>query len=241
MNPPVAVGIIHARGGSRRVPLKNLKPLGGKPLVAWIIEAARAARALSRVIMSTDHDEIARVALEYGAEVPFRRPPDLSEDVPSEQVTQHAIRFLDESGYRIDVAVTLQPTTPFTSGADIDACVEKLIATGADSVITVGPARERPEWMMRLGERDRLIPLQGWWRGEQGVSQSLPSLYLPNGGVYATRRDVLMIQDRIIGEDTRAVVMPMERSVDIDEAVDFVIAEAILAGRSQKNERACEA
>jgi N-acylneuraminate cytidylyltransferase len=233
---PIAVGIIHARGGSRRVPLKNLKPLGGKPLVAWIIEAALTARTLSRVIMSTDHDEIARVASEYGVEVPFRRPPDLSEDVPSERVTQHAVQFLDESGYRIDIAVTLQPTTPFTSGVDIDACVEKLIATGADSVITVGPTRERPEWMMRLGEGDRLVPLKGWWRSDEGVSQNLPALFLPNGGVYATRRDVLMNQDRIIGEDCRAVVMPMERSVDIDEAVDFVLAEGILANKSEKRQ-----
>jgi CMP-N-acetylneuraminic acid synthetase len=165
--------------------------------------------------------------------VPFRRPAELAEDVPSELVTQHAVRFLEDQGYRVDIAVTLQPTTPFIQAEDIDACVNKLVATGADSVITVSPVRERPEWMVRLGEGERMEPLMNhWWSGEEGISQNLPRLYVPNGGAYATRRDVLMLQNRIIGADARAVVMPLERSVDIDEPIDFALAETWLAERA---------
>lgn len=230
MSASVAVGIIHARGGSSRVPLKNIKLLGGKPLIAWIVEAACATHSLSRVIVSTDHDEIARLAQEYGAEVPFRRPAALAEDVPSEMVTQHAVHFLEDSGYSIDVAVTLQPTTPFIRSEDIYACVEKLKGTGADSVITVCAIRERPEWMLTLGEEGRLNPfMRQWWKGEEGVSQTLPPLYVPNGGAYATHRDVLMVQNRLVGDDTRAIVMPLENSLDIDEPIDFLVGEALLA------------
>lgn len=222
------VGIIHARGGSKRIPLKNIKLLSGKPLIAYIINSALNSKKLNRVIVSTDHDEIAKVAIEYGAEVPFRRPPELAEDVPSELVSQHAIDYLTKKeNYNTDIAVTLQPTTPFCLPEDIDACIDKLIETDADSVITVREIRERPEWMYRL-EDDRTFSLTGVLiQGEMGVSQNLPKLFIPNGGVYATKVNVLMEQNLIIGRDNRAVVMPLERSIDIDEPLDFVLAEIV--------------
>jgi len=224
----VAVGIIHARGGSKRIPSKNIMELAGKPLLAWMVDAALGAQTLDRVIVSTDHEGIAQVAREYGAEVPFKRPVEISEDVPSELVTQHAVRYLEEEEhFRVDIAVTLQPTTPFCLSEDIDASVNKLIATGADSVISVCEVRERPEWMFKL-EGDKAISFMDLvLEGDVGVSQNLPKLYVPNGGIYATRRDVLMEQGAIIGKNTRAVIMPLERSLDIDEPVDFVLAEVI--------------
>jgi CMP-N,N'-diacetyllegionaminic acid synthase len=227
-----AVGIIHARGGSKRVPLKNLQLLGGRPLIAWVIEAACRARRLSRVIVSTDHDEIARLAVEYGADVPFRRPADLAEDVASELVTQHAVRMLEMDGPRVDIPVTLQPTTPFLQPEHIDACVAFVADAGADSALTVSPVRERPEWMLRVSADGRAEPYAGrWWTGEEGVSQTLPRLYSPNGGAYATRRDVLMERHTIVGQNSRVVEMGLEESVDIDEAIDFAIAEAILGAQ----------
>lgn len=226
---PYAVGIIHARGGSKRVPLKNLKALGGKPLIAWVVEAACRATRLSRVIVSTDHDEIARLAVAYGAEVPFRRPAHLAEDVPSELVTQHSVRMLEAQGPRVDIPVTIQPTTPFLRPEHIDACVAHVADTGADSALTVSAIRERPEWMLQVDTDGWAQPYaKRWWVGDEGVSQVLPRLYSPNGGAYATRRDVLMERNTIIGEHTRIVEMPLEQSVDIDEPVDFVIAEALL-------------
>jgi CMP-N,N'-diacetyllegionaminic acid synthase len=235
---PYAVGIIHARGGSKRVPLKNVKLLGGKPLIAWVVEAACRATRLSRVIVSTDHDEIARLAVEYGAEVPFRRPADLAEDVASELVTQHAVRMLEAHGPRVDIPVTIQPTTPFLRPEHIDACVAQVADTGADSALTVSAVRERPEWMLRVGADGRAEPYVGrWWAADEGVSQSLPRLYSPNGGAYATRRDVLMERNTIVGPHSRIVEMPLEQSLDIDEAIDFVIAEAILCGQSGGSDR----
>jgi CMP-N-acetylneuraminic acid synthetase len=222
------LGVVHARGGSKRVPLKNLKLLAGRPLVTYIIEAALRATWIDRLIVSTDHSEIARVSKSWGAEVPFRRPENLSEDVPSEWVTQHAVRFVEEEERaEIAVAVTLQPTTPFCTAEDIDACIARLMDTGADSVVSVCEIRERPEWMVRL-EGDRAVSFLGLTiKGNLGVSQKLPRLYLPNGGIYATRRDILMEQGLIMGADTRAVVMDLDRSIDIDEPIDFTVAEVL--------------
>ena len=225
---PTIVGVIHARGGSKRIPLKNIKKLAGKPLIAWMVDAALASKTLDRVIMSTDHDEIARIARECGAEVPFKRPAEIAEDVPSEMVSQHAVRFLEEKeGIRVDIVVSMQPTAPFCTGEDIDACVKKLIDTGAETVVSAREVRDPPEWMFRL-EGDRAVSCTNQtMKGDVGVSQTLPKLYMPNGGIYATRRDVLMEQGLWMGKDLRFVVMPFDRSVDIDEPIDFLLAEAI--------------
>jgi len=225
---PQAIGVIHARGGSKRIPLKNIKLLAGKPLVAWMIQAAKASATLSRVIVSTDHDEIMAISRQYGAEVPFRRPAEISEDVPSELVTQHAVRFLEtHGGIKPDVVVTLQPTTPFCRPEDIDACVRQIREHQLDSVVSVAPIRERPEWMYRMEGPRAVSFLNVTHQGEAGVSQSLPRLYILNGAVFATRYDVLMEQNLIIGKNLGAHVMPHELSVDIDEPIDFMLAEQL--------------
>lgn len=231
---PKILGVIMARGGSKRIPLKNLKQVDGRPLVAWVIAAAVKSKTLSRVLVSTDHEGIAKVALECGAEVPFRRPKDLSEDVPSAWVTRHAAQWVEAEGWGpVDIAVTLHPTTPFVSSADIDACVQTLQATGADAVITVSPIRQRPEWMVRLNSDGRLEWQSGKApEGDANVSQNLPPLFVPNGGVYATRRAIIE-RGEIFGSDTRAVEMSLESSVDIDEPIDLLVAEAILKSMPQ--------
>lgn len=228
------VGIIHARGGSKRIPLKNIKMLDGKPLVSYIIDAALHAKTVSRVIVSTDHPDIIRIAKERGAEAPFVRPADISEDVPSELVTQHAVRYLEENeNYSVNVAVTMQPTTPFCLPEDIDGCVKMLIDSDADSVISVCGIHERPESM--FGEKDSYAVnfLGNIMKGEIGVSQSLPRLYTPNGGIYATRRETLFNQGSIFGSKIKLWVMPRERSIDIDDPIDFEFAEFL----SKKNKQ----
>ncbi|HZS12952.1 MAG TPA: acylneuraminate cytidylyltransferase family protein [Nitrospirales bacterium] len=221
------VGVIHARGGSKRIPLKNIKPLAGRPLVTYIIEAALESQLLDRVIVSTDHQEIARIARDAGAEVPFMRPADIAEDVPSELVTQHAVQFLEAEGYPVSVVLTMQPTTPFCTGEDIDACIAKLIEHDLDTVFTACEVHERPEWMYRP-DGEQVLPYTGRLvQGEAGVSQKLPKLYIPNGAVWATRRSVLMDDNLITGPKAGVVVMSRERSVDIDEPVDFITAEAM--------------
>jgi len=223
------VAIIHARGGSKRIPLKNIKPLAGKPLISYMIRAAKSAKFIDRVIVSTDHQEIARISQEYGAEVPFIRPPDIAEDVASERVTQHAVRYLvDEEGYNVDIAVTMQPTTPFCTAADIDGAVHLLIESGADSVVSSSEVHERPEWMFYTGSDGFAGKFIGsGMSGDIGISQKLPRLYMPNGGIYATKRDVLFTQNFIFGNKIKLWIMSRERSVDIDDPIDFEFAELL--------------
>jgi CMP-N,N'-diacetyllegionaminic acid synthase len=224
------VGIIHARGGSKRIPLKNIKPLAGRPLISYMVEAAMESRLLDRVIVSTDHPEIARIAREYGAEVPFMRPADLAEDVASELVTQHAVRFVEAQGYPVRIVLTMQPTTPFCTAEDIDACIAKMLESDLDTVFTACEVHERPEWMYRRDDAsgDRVVPFTGRLvQGDAGISQKLPKLYIPNGAVWATRRAVLMEQELLTGPKAGLVLMSRERSVDIDEPIDFITAEVM--------------
>lgn len=228
---PYIVAVVHARGGSKRIPLKNIKLLGGIPLVAHIVKAAAQSSLLHRLLISSDHPEIIRVAKEHGAEAPFVRPPDLSEDVPSELVTQHAMAFVEEQDHKkIGIAVTFQPTTPLTTTQDIDACIRILLDhPELDSAFTAKAVHERPEWMFRLkGARGELFT-GGSLSGERGVMQSLEPLYIPNGAAYATRRESLFGQNRLITDNVGLHVMPLERSVDIDEPIDFTLAETLIA------------
>ncbi|MDD1653043.1 MAG: acylneuraminate cytidylyltransferase family protein [Methanomicrobiales archaeon] len=224
------VAVIHARGGSKRIPLKNIQSLGGKPLIAYAIGAALGARTVQRVIVSTDHPEIRRVAEEYGAEVPFVRPPDISEDVASELVTQHAVTYLEEQeGYQVGIAVTIQPSTPFCTSADIDGCVRLLLESDADSAWSGREVQDRPEWMYSIDGEGYAQSLLGTeMTGDVGVSQTLPRLFVPNGGIYATRRTVLFGQNSIFGRVSRIWVMPRLVSMDIDEAVDLEFADFLV-------------
>lgn len=222
------IGVIHARGGSKRIPLKNIKLLNGKPLISYTVKAALGSRHLRRVIVSTDHPEIKRISLECGAEVPFIRPERLAEDCPSEWVTRHAVEFVEkEESKKVDIVVTIQPTTPFCMGEDIDACIDVLLLSDKlDSVFSAKAVQERPEWMFKMLDNDRVeLFLGGQIKGEAGVSQNLPKLLIPNGAVFVTKRDTLLNDDIIISKKSGAYVMPLERSVDIDEPIDFRFAE----------------
>lgn len=223
------VAVIHARGGSVRVPLKNIRPLCGRPLIAWSIKAALAS-CCDRVIVSTDHEQIASIARECGADVPFVRPADISRDVASELVTQHAIEFHErERGAEVDIAFTIQPTTPFLTAADIDATISMLRNNRElDSVFTAGPIHERPEWMFHRDEMGRARKyIAGVIQGDSGVSQALPELWHPNGGGYATRREVLFADNIIVGRSAGIHRMSDLASVDIDNEIDFLIAETV--------------
>jgi CMP-N-acetylneuraminic acid synthetase len=223
-----SVGVIPARGGSKGILHKNIRDLAGKPLIAYTIEAALKAKTLRRVIVSTDDAKITEVAKSYGAEVPFFRPAELAkDDTPGLLVFQHAVKFIEvDEGANLDTVVLLQPTSPLRSHRYIDEAVKKLLETGADSVITVCKVRHHPFWCFTL-EGDRLYPYS---KKGMNVSrhQDLPDVYAENGAVYAIRRSVLFDQNSVYGKDTRAVVMPYEESVDIDDYFDFFVAEMML-------------
>lgn len=231
--PPYVFGVIPARGGSKGLPGKNLMTLGRLSLVGHAIASAREARRLARFIVSTDDPAIAGEARRHGAEVPFTRPPALASDeagmVP---VLQHAVRWLEgAAGRRPDLVVTLQPTSPFRTGADIDRTIDTLLETGADSAQTLVEASYHPFFMSTL-DGDRVIPL--FPDGHRYVRrQDAPPAYQPSGGVYVTRYAVLMEQGQVLGPDNRAVVTSFEAAVNIDTPWDFMLAEAILrAGRA---------
>jgi|ETNmetMinimDraft_13_1059891.scaffolds.fasta_scaffold54806_2 CMP-N-acetylneuraminic acid synthetase len=225
-------GIIHARGGSKRIPLKNIKPLNGIPLIGYMIKAALGSSLMQRVIVSSDHQEIIRISKEFGAEVPFVRPAELSEDVPSELVTQHAVKFLEnETEKAIDIAVTLQPTTPFCTSEDIDACIQLLLDhPDLETALTTKKVHDRPEWMFSVDGYKAHLLMDGECSGERGVSQSLPDLCIPNGAVFATRREVLFRKNLIVSNTTGIHIMSPEKSIDIDVPIDFKMAEFFIKG-----------
>jgi CMP-N,N'-diacetyllegionaminic acid synthase len=224
------LGIITARGGSKGIPRKNIASLMGKPLLAYTAEAGLAARRLSRVVISTDDAEIAQVAREYGIEVPFMRPAELAADnTPSIPVMQDVVRRLEAQGARYDAIFLLQPTNPLRTAGDIDGAIGLLERTGADSVISFVDTGERhPARMKSIDDAGRVVdppfaePFEGMPR------QQLPKLYLRDGSVYLTRRDVLIEQGSLKGADCRAWVMPEERSWNIDTPFDLFIVEQML-------------
>ena len=229
MAEPYVFGVIPARGGSKGLPGKNLKALGRLPLIGHAVASAREARSLTRFIVSTDSAAIAEEARRHGAEVPFMRPADLASDqagmVP---VLQHAVRWLEAGGGpRPDLVVTLQPTSPFRVGADIDATIAKVIETGAESAQTVVEASYHPFFMKTL-DGDRTVAL--FPDGHTYVRrQDAPPVYQPSGAVYVTRYDVLMRYGHVLGKDNRGIVMGFEASVNVDTEWDFLLAELILS------------
>ncbi|HLT71723.1 MAG TPA: acylneuraminate cytidylyltransferase family protein [Cyclobacteriaceae bacterium] len=219
------LGIIPARGGSKGVPGKNIRPLNGKPLIVYTIEAALASR-LTDVIVSTDDDAIANVAREAGANVPFRRPAELSGDsARSIPVAQHALKFMEEVNNTVyDAIMLLQPTAPFRTVEDINRALDILEATGADSVISVQDVEAFHPARMKYLDGDKLIDPPFCEAYENQGRQELRPMYIRNGAIYLTRRDVLL-GGSYKGNDCRALIMPPERSVNIDSIHDFEYAE----------------
>ena len=228
-NPPRFVGFIPARGGSKRLPRKNLLPLAGKPLIAWTIEAALNSRQLHRVIVSTDDEEIASVARKYGAEVPFMRPAELASDTATGlDAILHALRTLEANGEHFDYLVNLQPTSPLRSSDDIDRAVALLLGRQADAVISVCPSDHPPEWANTLPADGSLAKF--FRPGIRNIrSQDLPMTYRLNGAIYIYQCARLLCSCSLeMDDNSYAYIMPRERSVDIDTALDFRVAEAIL-------------
>lgn len=221
------LAVVPARGGSKGLPGKNVRPLAGRPLIAYTLAAARAARTLDRIVVSTDVEEIARVGREWGGEVPFMRPAALAEDAtPTWPVLRHAVEEMDRRGYRCDVVVTLQPTSPLRLAEDIDAAVRMFVDDDCDSVVSVVESKAHPSRMRTI--RDGWVHTFVSDQFELKQRQQFERLYLENGAIYATRLDVLLNKGCILGPATRAVIMPQERSVDIDDELDLRLAEMLI-------------
>jgi len=217
------LGLIPARGGSRGTSGKNLAPLAGKPLLAWTIEAAQASRTLTRIVVSTDSDEIAALARELGTET-LARPPELAAgDTPMLQVVRHGLAELP-----CDVLVLLQPTSPLRRAEHVDGAVRVLLDTGADCVVSVVevPHQFRPGSLMALdaGRLARLAPLSSARR------QDKPVVYARNGPAVLALRPERLGED-LYGGDCRPYVMDVRDSVDVDTPFELELAEFLLAWR----------
>ena len=224
------LGIVTARGGSKGIPRKNIVPLRGKPLLAYTAEAALAAKRLKCVVLSTDDEEIAAVGRACGLEVPFMRPPELAfDDTPTIPVLQDVVRRLEAKGERYDAVLALQPTNPLRRPEDIDGAIELLERTGADSVISFVDAGEKHPARMKFVESDGRVIDPPFAEASEGQRrQDLPRLYLREGSIYLTRRDVLMEQNSLKGQDCRAWIVPEERACNIDTPFDLFLAEQML-------------
>ena len=216
------VALIPARGGSKGIPRKNLAPVGGRPLLVWTIDAALDSRTVTRTVVSTEDDEIASVARSLGAEV-LARPAELAgDDTPMQPVIAHALEELTAP----DVLVLLQPTSPLRRAEHVDEAVDLLLATGADSVVSVVevPHRYRPGSLMAL-DGERLVRLAD---DHAGTRQEKPLVYARNGpAVLALRPD--RIGADLYGGDCRPYVMAPRDSLDVDEPFDLELAELLLA------------
>lgn len=225
------VALIFARGGSKGVPNKNIIPLGGKPLICWAIDCAKSVERIDRIIVSTDSEQIAEVAREAGADVPFMRPAELATDTVSEWLAwKHALEYLRATdGSYPDVMVVVPATAPLRSRADVDRCLDDYERGEVDVVITVTDANRSPYFnMVRIGDDgySRLvIPPSG------GVvrRQDVPVVYDMTTVCYVARPDFVARSNGLFEGRIRSVHIPVDRAVDIDTPLDFQIAELLLA------------
>lgn len=229
------LSVIIARGQSKGIPRKNLADLGGIPLIGHMISHARQCGIESDVVVSTEDDEIARVAAAFGAEVPFRRPAELAEDsVQSLPVVQHAVRSMEEiKGRLYDLVVYLQPTAPLCRPSDISACIRKLSADErAQSVVTIVEVDTHPFRMKRLVDGERVINFIDQGFEDMRPRQVLPKVYRRSGAVYASRRSVVMEANTLVGDPCLGILVPRDTSIDIDSPIDLEMARLIVSRRT---------
>lgn len=226
MNSASVLTLIPARGGSKGLPGKNIRCFRGKPLVAHAIEAARDSRVAGRILVSTDDTEIARVAKESGAEVPFVRPMEIAGDEsPVLDAALHALGWLQTNeGWKAEWLLLLQPTSPLRTADDICHAFELLQSSGADAVVTVSEPKSHPFWAKTLDASGYLCPFV---EGQMAPSrrQDLPPAFALNGMIYLVRVSTLRDEGVFCPAKTLPLVIPASRAFDIDSEQDFLIAE----------------
>ncbi|MGD0709113.1 MAG: acylneuraminate cytidylyltransferase family protein [Anaerolineaceae bacterium] len=230
------LALIPARGGSKGVPRKNIRPVAGKPLIAYSIEAALSARdMLYRVVVSTEDEQIAATARQLGAETPFLRPADLANDKsPMVPVVRHAVQFIEQQdGVQLDWVLLLQPTALFRTADDIRAAVALAHQGGSDSVISVVQVFSTHPILMKKIENDHLLPYCIEEKEGTRRQDYQPPAFMRNGAIYLVRRDVVVEKGSMWGDLIRPYVMPEERSVNIDSEMDLRLAELMLAEHKQ--------
>ena len=222
---PKVLGVIPARGSSKRFPNKNIRMLAGKPLIAWTIEAARKSKKLTDFLVSSDALLIMDIAKNYGAPVPFTRPPELATDtVRNIEVVAHALEFM-ESNKQVtyDIIILLQPTSPIRNPAHIDQAVDLLWRSDLDSAVSVkGPFKKRDPILkaLRNGILEDYCPVQD--------PADTEPFYMYNAALYAVKRDYFIQHNKLISPRQIPILMDPIYSVDVDTEADFLMAETYL-------------
>lgn len=231
------LGLVTARGGSKGLPGKNVVLLGGKPLIGWTIEAAQQSCAVGRIVVSTDDANIADVARQWGAEVPFLRPVELAGDSsPHIDVVCHALDWLElHEGYTPEYVLLLQPTSPLRTAEDIDAAALIAEERAADAVVGVETTHHHPFLVKRVAEDGTL---DDFVTSDLAYLQRqvLPLAYFVNGAIFLNRRKALLADRTFFPARTYPYVMPAERSMQIDTPWDLFLMELIIAAKSRVSE-----
>lgn len=223
------LALIPARGGSKRLPGKNIKLLGGRPLIAWTIQVAWQSACCTDVLVSTDDTSIAAVSREYGASVPWMRPAYLATDIASSvDVAIHAVDTYESVNGQVDGVLLLQPTSPFRTAESIAIAVSLFEAEGGRvPFVSVSPAGTHPAWCFRLTKAG-MCPFLGW-RDLSGRSQDLEPAWVLNGSIYIISPERLRTERTFLPIDVKPIVMPEKvEAIDIDDHFDWALAETIL-------------
>jgi len=225
--------IILARKGSKGLPGKNAMTLRGRPLIAWSIQAGLESQFITDVVVSTDSTEIAAIAQECGAEVPFIRPDHLATDTSSSaDAIMHAITFLEEDHRSYDYVVLLEPTSPIRTGTDIDEAMSSLVSSGTSALVSVCRASTvHPSFMFTMGMENLLSPYETNRAGESLRRQDVDDVFYPDGSIYASSIHTFKSELSFYHEGTVGYEMPRWKSLEIDDALDFLLVEAVMRDR----------
>lgn len=226
------LGLIPARGGSKGIPKKNIVPFAGKPLMAWVCEAAQKATLIDELVVSSDSDEILATAAAYGIPTRFKRPPALGQDETLVvEVIHHALTwFQEQQAKNFDYVCLIQPTAPFAQPQDYDCGIRKAIKTDADTVISVYPCEQQhPAIMFILGDEDRADWFLKNEENRMFRRQDLPLVYLRSGLVYVFKATLILEEKKLYGEKIYAIHVPPERgAMDINTTMELKIAEVLM-------------
>ncbi|MBU2494640.1 MAG: acylneuraminate cytidylyltransferase family protein [Bacteroidetes bacterium] len=218
------LAIIPARGGSKGILRKNIKPLSGKPLIYWTIEEAKKSKYIDRLILSSEDEEIINIAKVLGCEVPFIRPKELAQDqTPGIEPVVHAINNLPQ---KYDYVCLLQPTSPLRKIEHIDDCIEICSINNAESCVSVTKVDKHPYWMYKINKDKKLEPL--FQEVQLTRRQDAEKVYSINGAIYFAKTDFILSEKSFIGTNTFAYLMDKISSVDIDDMSDFQYADYLL-------------
>lgn len=233
------IAVVTARSGSKGIPNKNIKNLGGIPLIGWTLTAASKAKLIDKIIFSSDSEEYFEIAKSFNENIIFhKRTPELAEDVPNELVIIDVLQKFKDSFDDESLIIVIQPTTPFISAQNIDECVMKLLnSQSVNTCVSVTHVTEYPEWM--ISKKDNCVDIGMVNNSVDDVStrQKLKQRWIPNGGIIVTRKKFLERKRKFIDGEILVYEMPKLNSIDIDEEHDFIICESLINSNIMRYER----